>query len=299
MTDALQDLAIALARSAQAARRLVASIALRHGRHLSGTLWRPDVLVASEQALPRGEAFEVTMADARSSSARVIGRDPTTNVAALRLETFADPPPEPNAAVEAQVGSIALAYGADGTGGITSRWGVIQALGPAWTSRAGGRIDRRIVVDVRLSRSEEGGPVLDVAGGCLGITTFAPARRVLVIPSATIDRSVEALLKHGRVARGWLGVALQPVAIPDSLQSGAGQRTGMMVMSLAESGPAATAGMVAGDILVSMNGTPTQRFRSLASQLGPESVGVETEIKVLRAGALVALRATIAARPPS
>ena len=105
------------------------------------------------------------------------------------------------------------------------------------------------------------------------------------------------LLKEGRVARGWLGVALQPVAIPDALQSEAGQSSGMMVMSIVDGGPAAKAGLVAGDIVLSVNDAPTRRLRRLASQLGPESIGRNAAVRVIRGGAIVSLQAVIEARP--
>jgi len=95
-------------------------------------------------------------------------------------------------------------------------------------SSRGGLIDRRIVLDVSLGRREEGGPVFDATGGCLGMSTFGPRGQVIAIPTATIERVVPLLLKHGRVARGWLGVALQAVAVPDALRETADQSSGLM-----------------------------------------------------------------------
>ena len=139
------------------------------------------------------------------------GRDPGTNVAFLRLAQPAAAPHTGHANPE--VGELALAFGADGTGGATARMGLVNFVGPAWHSHAGGRIDARIVLDMRLAPAEEGGPVFDVEGGRLGITTFGPRGRVLVIPANTIEAVIPLLLQHGRVARGWLGVAFQPVAV--------------------------------------------------------------------------------------
>jgi len=191
---------------------------------------------------------------------------------------------------------LALAYGADGTGGATGRIGMVNLAGPEWLSSAGGRIDRRVLLDIRLSAAEEGGPVFDVAGACLGITTFGPHRQVLVIPAATVSRIVPALLRDGRIARGWLGFALQPVAVPDALQEPAGQAGGLMVMSVAEDGPAARAGIIAGDIIVGINGVPANRFRALARQLGTESIGNKAALRVIRGGSIVSVEATVEAR---
>ena len=143
---------------------------------------------------------------------------------------------------------------------------------PEWHSQAGGRIDALLRLDVRLG-VDEGGPVLDAAGGLLGMSTAGPRRRALVIPAATIDRVLDPLLAEGRIARGWLGVGLQPVMVPDSLREAAGRDSGMMVVSLAAGGPAAAAGVLPGDIMLDLDGTPVRRARALAAAMGPERIG--------------------------
>jgi S1-C subfamily serine protease len=125
----------------------------------------------------------------------------------------------------------------------------------AWYSRAGRRIDRRIALAVTLADREEGGPVLDAAGGgLLDISTLDPRWQVLVIPRATVDRVLDPLLSKGRVERGWLGLALQPVLVPEALQAKAGQPRGLMITRVVRDGPAAKAGIVVGDILVTLDG---------------------------------------------
>jgi S1-C subfamily serine protease len=198
---------------------------------------------------------------------------------------------------EARPGELALAFGADGAGGASARLGSVNSAGPEWLSSAGGRIEKRIVLDIRISRSEEGGPVFNAEGRCLGISTFGPRSQVLVIPAATVNRIVPLLLKDGRISRGWLGVALQPVAVPDALQGETKQPIGLMVMSLVEGGPAAKAGVRAGDIVLSVNGEPVGRFRRVARQLGSESIGRKADLRLVRAGAVLSVEATIEARP--
>jgi S1-C subfamily serine protease len=294
MADVLTELSNDLRARAAVAQTIVAAIQLSPDRHATGTLWSAEALVVSEQSLPKKEEFVVIAPGGSSISARVAGRDPSTNVALLRLAQPLSPPAI--APGDAKAGELVLAYGADGVGGATGRMGIVNFAGPEWLSSAGGRIDRRIILDIRLSSAEEGGPVLDVAGACLGITTFGPRGQVLVIPAATVNRIFPALLTDGRIARGWLGIGLQPVAVPDALQGQAGQASGLMVMSLAEGGPAAKAGVVAGDIVLSMNGTPTARFRSLAKQLGSESIGRNANLRVIRGGSVLSVAATIEAR---
>jgi S1-C subfamily serine protease len=190
-----------------------------------------------------------------------------------------------------------IAIGADGTGGASARLGIVNIVGPEWHSSRGGLIDRRIALDVRLARSEEGGPIFDAAGSCIGMSTFGPRGQVLVIPAATIDRIVPTLLKDGRVARGWLGVALQAVAVPDALRETVDQSSGLMVMSVVENGPAAQAGIVAGDIILSVDGTSTRRFRKIARHFGSENIGRRAELRVIRSGAVITVKTTIAERP--
>ena len=294
-TDPLSDLSATLAQRTKDAAPTVAAVVLNEHRHLTATLWQSDLLVASAQSLPARDSYDVVLPGGSRTTATPAGRDPGTNIAALKLATAATVPTL--AWGEAEAGALALAFGSDGQGGATARLGLVNQSGPEWHSRRGGRIDRRIVLDAGLARAEEGGPVVDAKGARLGITTFGPRRQVLVIPAATIARVVPALLKDGRVARGWLGVALQPVAVPDALRASAGAEAGLMVMQLADDGPAAKAGVLAGDIVLSVDGLPARPFRRIAQRLGPDSIGRQANLKVIRGGQVVSVDAVIAARP--
>jgi S1-C subfamily serine protease len=196
-----------------------------------------------------------------------------------------------------QPGALALAFAADGLGGAAVRLGAVHSVGLAWHSRAGGRIDQRIVLDLRLGRGEEGGPVVDAAGKLLGISTLGPRRRVLAIPTATVERVLEPLLTKGRVARGWLGAAVQPVLVPEALRDEAGQAQGLMVLGVTRDGPAAQAGVLMGDILVALDGAAVAGASQLAGLLGPEAVGKPVELRLIRAGAVQSLTATVGERP--
>ena len=133
--------------------------------------------------------------------------------------------------------------------------------------------------------------------GCSACPPPFPRRRALVIPAATIERVLDPLLAEGRIARGWLGVGLQPVMVPDSLRAAAGRDSGMMVVTLAAGGPAAAAGVLPGDIMLDLDGTPVRRARALAAAMGPERIGQAVTLRLLRAGALQTLALVIAARP--
>jgi S1-C subfamily serine protease len=258
-----------------------------HGghRHVSGILWQPDTVVTSEQLL--GERADFTVAHRGATvAARLAGRDPGTNVAVLRLDTRLDGAP-PEAAPIPRVGSLAP----------TGRLAMLHAIGAEWHSQAGGRIDALLRLDTRLG-ADEGGPVLTPGRKLLGMSTSGPRRRALVIPTATIARVLPALLADGHVARGWLGVGLQPVAVPESFRAAAGCDSGMMVVSLADGAPAVLAGVLPGDLVLDVDGTPIRRVRALAAALGPERIGQTVTLRLLRAGELRTLSVLITARPP-
>jgi S1-C subfamily serine protease len=298
--DPLAQLSEALAERVAAAAGCVVSVHSARGRPLAGILWRPDLVVTSEQFLPsEGETKLVLPGGGVEVSARPVGRDPGTNVALLRPERPGPgAQPRPVSAEAPRLGALALLLGGDGAGGATARLALVHAVGPAWHSMAGGRIDRLIRLDARL-RGEEGGPVLDAAtGGLLGMSTSGPRGRVLVIPAATVERVLDPLLREGRIPRGWLGVSLQPVAIPEALRGPAGgQDSALMVLGLARGGPAEAAGVLPGDILLALDGRPVAQPRAVAEALGPDRVGQTAVLRLLRGGAAQDLAVTIAPRP--
>jgi len=294
--DALTLYSDALVARAEAAAAHIIAVRHREGRYVSGLIWQSDLAVTSEQALPQRDAFDVTLPGGTIVETTVVGRDASTNIALLRLaEPLAAPTHVPSSV---SAGGLALAYGSDGQGGTTSRLGVVQASGPAWTSARGGTIEKRIALDIRLARREEGGPVFDANGGLIGMSTFGVRAQVLVIPSETLQRVVPVLAKDGHIARGWLGVKLQPISVPDALRAAAEQETALMAMTIAENGPASAAGLLAGDIVLSIGSASTRRIRHLAALLGPDSIGRSLEVRVIRSGVIHALSLIVAARPP-
>lgn len=292
-TTAFSALSGAIAATARQGAAAVAGLEWGGRHHISGVLWRPGVLVTSEQSLPESDGYTAILPGGGRAVASLAGRDPTTNVAVLKLEAGA---PAHAAAEAGGVGELVLALGSDGVGDITARMGGIEVFGPAWESQRGGRIDRLIRLGVRLGPAAEGGPVLSADAGLLGMSTFGPRRGVLVIPTATIDRVLEQLLIEGRIARGWLGVGLHPVALPKDIAEREGAAGGLMVVNLAEGGPAAET-LMPGDILLELEGTSVTTARCVSSALGPDTIGRAMTLKILRGGGVTTQSVTIAARP--
>jgi len=294
-TNVLNQLSTALALRVREARSIVVAIRNSSRQYVTGLAWLPDAVIASEQAIGERDEYEIVTTAGQTARARIVGRDAGTNLLVLRPERELGTAPRVTA--DAHAGALALALGANVEGAVTARLGIVNAVGPPWYSRAGGRIDQRISLDIRLGRTEEGGPVLDANGGLLGMSTLGPPGEVLAIPCATIERVVPQLLRDGRATRGWLGVGLRPVAVPDALRDAAGQSAGMMVMSIVAGGPAASAGIVAGDILLTVNGASVRGLRRLAAQLDDASVGKNVALRLIRGGAVLTVEAQVAPRP--
>jgi S1-C subfamily serine protease len=246
LTDLLPNLSEAIAARVAAAAPLLASVRGPHGRTLNAIVWRPEIVVTSEQALRERDAYTLALPGGAEIAAAPCGRDPGTNVAILRTaQPIAASGPTP--AADPRVGDLALVLGSGADAGATVQLAVVSELGAPWHSMAGGRIDRLIRLDLRASRASEGGLVIDAAGNTLGMAAAGPRGQVLVIPAATIARTLDPLIAEGRIARGWLGVGLQPVMVPAALREAVGQDQGRMIVSIARGGPAEQAGLIPGE----------------------------------------------------
>lgn len=258
------------------------------GSRSSGFAWRPGLIVTADEALSEEGEFAITCPGGDTVAARIVGRDPTTDIALLRVERT-DLPPVPLVTPSLSTGALAIAVAAE-EGAPTAAFGVVSRAAGSWQSLRGGEIDARIELDLRLRRSAEGGLVLDAAGQAIGMAVFGPRRRVLVIPSATIHRVAARLESHGRIARGYLGLGLQPVAVD-------GGGSGAMVMSVDPQGPGARAGICQGDVLVAWNGAAIRHLQPLMRTLGPDSVNRSVALDLRRAGETRQVSLVIAERP--
>ena len=293
MVEALADFSNALADLVAGAAPALLSLHPGKRAQRSAYLWQDGVAITSEQGLPDDTEVEAVLPGGRRARASMVGRDPGTNIAVLRVELSGVPRP---GAAEPRTGALALALGSL-EGAPTVRLGAINRVGPGWDSMANGRIDRYVQLDLPLASRDEGGPVLSADGGLLGMSTLGPRRRAIVIPVATVERVVPQLLDGGRIKQGWLGLGLHPVGIPASLRSAAGRDAGLMVVSLAAGGPAEQAGVLPGDILLEVGGEAAPHPRAVARALAGEQVGKNVPLLLLRAGAAMNVQATVAMRP--
>jgi S1-C subfamily serine protease len=287
MTDAaiLSSLSSAIESVAARARPSIVSVHSRRSR-VSGFVWRQGLVVTADEGLAEEGDVSVKLADESTRPANIAGRDHTTDLALLRVDTAGLAPVNLSSRVPA-LGSLGIVIGAE-TGTPTVALGAVSLVGNRWRSLRGGDIDARIELDVRLPHSREGGLALDAAGEAFGMAVLGP-RRVIVIPAATIERVAARLQTHGRVARGYLGLGLQPVRLDDGI--------GAMVMSVDKAGPSAAAGIRQGDVIVSWKNERLSGVRPLLRALGPDSVGSVVDVAIQRAGEPLRFKITIGERP--
>jgi len=261
-----------------------------HRSRASGFIWKPNLVVTADEALAHEGDISIELSDGTVRQAKIAGRDHTTDVALLRFDTkddAGDIAPIKLSRDVPKLGSLAVVVAAE-RGVPTAALGAVSLVGGRWRSLRGGEIDARVELDVRLRNSHQGGVVLDASDNAIGMAVLGP-RRVIVIPSATIERVAGRLETHGRIARGYLGLGLQPVKLDDGI--------GAMVMNVDKSGPSSAAGIRQGDVIVEWNDDRISGVRSLLQALGPDSVGSAVEVTVRRAGEPVRLKLTIGERP--
>ncbi len=254
----------------------------------SGFVWKSGLVVTADEALAEEGDVTIVFGDGSRAKAEVAGRDPSTDIALLRVDTR-DAAPAPLTGLVPGVGALTLVVSRSGAAS-EAALGIVSVAGGEWRSLRGGEIAARIELGLSLRATSEGGLVIDAAGQAFGMAVFGPRRRALVIPTATIERAARLLETHGRIPRGYLGLGLQRVKVD-------GGEFGVMIVSVDPKGPGAAAGLRQGDIVVAWNDAPLARARTILSSLGSSSVGVSIKLSLMRAGEPVESRLTIAERP--
>jgi S1-C subfamily serine protease len=287
--------------AAQLVERTASSMVAVHGGgrgSSSGIHWRSGVIVTAEEVLERDEDIKVTLPSGRVVEASLAGRDPSTDVAVLRFQPDGLPTAQTTEAASLRTGHVVLAIG-NHDGSPVASLGIVAIVGGPWHSHRGGTIDNLIRVDLVLSPAAEGGALVDTQGRVVGMAVLGPRRRVLAIPTSTIDRVVDQLLAKGHVFRGYLGAGLQPMRrgrpSHDAQPSGSGR--GVLVVSIDPDGPAARAGLLVGDIVTTWNAKPVDRVREVMQFLGANSAGGTIDLGLIRGGAPTGVKVVIGERP--
>ena len=279
-----------LAAAVERAGRSVVAVHARPRFSSSGVIWRPGVIVTAQHTIRREEEITVTLPDGGNRPATLAGSDAGTDIAVLRL---AEPAGEAISqfAAGTKPGHMALAVGRSEDSGVNATFGIISAVSGPWRTWRGGRLDQYIRLDLTMYPASSGGLVVDSAGATIGVATSALSRIAgLAIPAASINRVLDEILSRGGVSRAYLGVGLQPVAVSD-------HQKGLIVLSTEAGGPAAAAGVLIGDILISVNGKAVADTDDVQTTLETVKAGQAIEAGLLRGGAQKQISITAGERP--
>jgi S1-C subfamily serine protease len=260
----------------------VVEVRARRGLPSSGAAWPGEGLVVTAlHTVEEDEGIEIRTARGESFSAEVAGRDPSTGIALLRAKNASFAIPAWGDTAKLQAGELLVLVASSSFGHRVSLTSA-SVVGSEWTTDSGGRIDRYLEIDARLFPGFSGSLLLGADGWGLALATAGLRRRTpLAIPVETLRRVVEKLLKHGEVRRGFLGITTYPIRLPESVKS---QRSGLLVLSVAEGSPAEKAGLYLGDVLLSVDGRSLDSPTTLLSLLGEERIGKALEARILRTG---------------
>lgn len=300
MSAELIELSNALAQATERAATNVVAVHAESRGSASGVAWRAGIIVTAEHALRRDEEIHATLPDGRVVPATLAGRDPSSDLAVLKCT-------EASAAVSGfgdvsalKPGSLTLVVGRTRASGPVAALGAVSLVVPERRTWTGAALAPYIRLDVGLQPTAIGGAAVDAQGRIVGIATPRFARfGAIAIPAPTVDRVIDTLLKKGHIPRGYLGVGLQPVRLPEALRQSLqrNEKTAAIVLEVEPESPAHKAGIVIGDILVALAGHPVARLEDIHSQLHGEAIGKPLALKFVRGGAAQEVNIVVGERP--
>jgi S1-C subfamily serine protease len=257
----------------------------------TGVHWQDGVIVTTDGTVRREEDITVTLPDGRRIPATLAGRDRGTDLAALRVPAGSLAPARLGDPSTLRPGNLVLALARLGDDGPRSALGAVSSVGGSWRCWKGGEIDRRLRSDLEIRPGFGGGALIDTAGNVHGINSGALSGDfATTIPVGTVNRVLKQLLERGYVARGWLGVAMQSVRVQD-------EEDGLVLLSVEPDSPAAKAGLLVGDVILSVDGRPARDVEDVLDALTGDAVGKTVRLEILRGGRRVEAEVLIGERP--
>jgi S1-C subfamily serine protease len=286
------ELSNALAAAVEKAGQATVTVDARGRQPASGLLWSATEILTADHVLQRDDNIRITLADGAEHTAAIVGRDPASDLALLKVEGANFTPPE--LSDDVKVGHLVYALGrpADLQATLGS---VVSVGGPVRGHHR--RLEAYIQSDVAMYPGFSGGPLMDAAGRVLGLNSSAIARGASIALPVSVLRSVaDALRRDGRVKRGFLGISSQIVRLAETLAKSLDQETGLMIIGLEKDGPAEQGGLLQGDVLVALNGHAVTDLESLQDALSPDTVGHTKTAKVVRGGEVKEIAVIIGVR---
>ncbi|HUD63138.1 MAG TPA: trypsin-like peptidase domain-containing protein [Candidatus Sulfotelmatobacter sp.] len=300
MSEELIEFSNALAQATERASASVVAVHTETRGSSSGIVWRPGVIVTSEHALRRDEEIQLTLPIGRVVPATLVGRDPSTDIAVLKCSEADTAVPLFGDVSALKPGTLTLVVGRTRASGPVAALGVVSLLASDRRTWTGASLTPYIRLDIGLQPTAIGGAVIEASGNLVGLATPRFAHfGAIAVPASTINKISDTLLKQGRIPRGYLGVGLQPVRLPNGLREmlQRNEKTAAIVLEVHSDGPADKAGIVIGDILVSLAGQSITRLEDVQSLLAGDAIGKTLPLKFIRGGAVQDGNIVVAERP--
>lgn len=297
MAGTLEQLSNDLAAVVQNASASVVRVSARRRQPASGIVWSADgLIITANHVVERDENIRIGLPDGSKTTASLVGRDPGTDIAMLRVEAAGLAPANWADESALKVGHLVVAVGRpEETPQATL--GIISALDGEWRTMGGGAVTSFVQTDVVMYPGFSGGPLVSAEGPFAGMNSSALVRGMSVaLPPATLRRVAEALATHGRVRRGFLGISAQPVRLPAGIAGQLDQETALLLISVEPNSPADAAGMTLGDVLVSLDGNRIRHMDDLMGALAGDRAGKSVPASVVRGGQVQELTVTIGER---
>jgi S1-C subfamily serine protease len=292
LTDLSNQMADAIAAAA-------ASVLQVQGRRrpASGVVYAPDTVVTTMRALGRDDGLRVRNHEATAFDAELIGWDPATSLAVLRVNGLKGRALTPSPS-EVRVGHLALAVARSWSNALTASAGIVSVIGGPLPTGRRRAIDQVIRTTAPMHDGFAGGAFLNTAGELIGVATAAEIRGLgVIIPAAIAWKAVEAVLAHGGMKRGYLGIAGQPVTLPETQRRDAEHREeALLVVAVTGGSPAARAGLLVGDVILALDGHPIESPEDLLDLLTGDRVGQGATLRMLRGGAARDIVVTVGQR---
>ena len=294
MSEILSNLSNALASVVELAGKSVIRVEGRRRLPASGIVWSADgVIVTAHHVVEQDDNIAIGLADGSTAQARLVGRDPTTDVAVLRTKADGLTPASWAEMSDVRVGHLVLALGRPGEK-VMATFGIVSALSSDWRTPTGGKLDYYLQTDVVMYPGFSGGALVDVTGKVLGLNSSALLRGISVtVPATSLRPTVETLLAHGRVRRGYLGVGAQVVRLPAALAAQLNQETGLLLGSVEAGSPAENAGLFMGDTILAVDGQPVRHLDDLMALLSGDRVGKSAPVRIVRGGQVMEIGVVI------
>jgi S1-C subfamily serine protease len=300
-SSVLETLSNDFAAAAEAVGPSVVAIYGRRWMPSSGIQWRKGIIVTAHHTIRREEDISIVAEGGKTLKATLAGRDPSTDLAILKLASDpALPLPPIGDGGALKLGHLVLALGRSRGTNLVASAGIVGGLSGEWEPHRGGRLEQHIRLALELYPGFSGGPLVNPQGKVVGINTRGISRgRPVAIPLATVNRIVDELVEKGHISKPYLGLAMQPVAVPESLRaktiSGAG--SALLVVHVEPSGPADKAGVLLGDLVIDLRGKAVEDTADIQHLLGSAKVGDTVQATVLRGGSPMKMSIALADRP--